>query len=71
MPYASKILTDFVDVWRVLYEGLIAYMDGDLYTVGKVVRAEVKGIEDHVYILYPRWYHFFGENWRNGWQWAN
>lgn len=59
MPYAIKILTDFIDVWRVLCEGLIAYMDGDLCTIEKVLRAEVKGIEDHLYILNLCWYHYF------------
>lgn len=51
MPYASKVLTDFVEVLESLGEGLIAFRDGVFYTLGKVPRGEVAGTKYHVFTL--------------------
>lgn len=53
MPYASKILTDFVDVLEDLGEGLIAFRDGvciPFVYLGKVPKDEVVGTKYHVYV---------------------
>lgn len=37
--------------WRVVCEGLTAYVVGDLYTLVNVLRDEVEGVKNHIYIL--------------------